>query len=133
VDAGSKGADNLDQIVSIGCTATDDVSGVASTTCEPIRRPAHLFPMGLNTVATTAVDNAGHHAEGSVMFRVIVTPEALAALVDRWVTHRGVAATLRGRLRRGNVTGFIALVTREIETSIAPQHAAELIRLVGEL
>jgi hypothetical protein len=130
---GNAGTYAVDQAVSIGCTASDAVSGIASTTCAPIRAPAYGFALGLNTFATTAIDNAGHHAEGSVTFRIIVTPGALATLIDAWVTNESVGRNLKGRIARENYAGFMALVTRESGQSISGEHAAELIRLAASL
>ncbi|HYI09110.1 MAG TPA: hypothetical protein VEK57_08555 [Thermoanaerobaculia bacterium] len=123
----------VDQPVSIRCTASDAVSGIATTTCAPIRAPAYTFPLGLNTFATTAIDRAGNHSEGSVTFRIIVTPASLGTLVDVWVTNERVARNLRHHIARGNNAGFVAVVVRETGRSISGHHAAELIRLAAGL
>lgn len=129
----SAGTYTVDQPVSIRCTASDATSGVRETTCASIRAPAYTFPLGLNTFATTAVDHAGNHAEGSVTFRIVVTPASLATLVDAWVTNENVARNLKRRIYRGNTAGFAALVTSEINQSISGGHAEELLRLVEGL
>jgi hypothetical protein len=127
------GSYEIDQPVAIRCTASDAVSGIATTTCASIRAPAHTFPLGLNTFATTAVDKAGNHSEGSVTFRIIVTASSLGTLIDAWVTNENVARSLKRRIARGNKAGFVALVVRETDQSISGYHAAELIRLAAAL
>jgi hypothetical protein len=123
----------IDQLVAIRCSATDATSGIAETTCADVRAPAYTFPLGLNTFATTAVDNAGNHAEGSVTFRIVVTPSSLATLVDVWVTNENVARNLKRRIYRGNAAGFAALVTSETNQSISEYHAEQLLRLAEGL
>jgi hypothetical protein len=70
--AGNLGTYTPDQTVNITCTATDDLSGVESTTCADITGPAASFAPGLNTFSATATDKAGNTGTGSTSFVVQV-------------------------------------------------------------
>src|SRR5262249_342440 len=58
--AGNLGTYTPDQTVHITCTATDELSGVESTTCADITGLAASFAPGLNTFSATATDRAGN-------------------------------------------------------------------------
>ena len=74
----------VDQIVSITCTATDSLSGVASSTCVNVNGAADTFAIGTHTRSATATDNAGNVGSGSVTFRVSVTFDSLCNLSVRY-------------------------------------------------
>jgi len=69
---GNLGTYTPDQTVNITCSATDDLSGVDSTTCADITGPAASFAPGLNTFSATATDKAGNTGTGSTSFTVEV-------------------------------------------------------------
>ena len=69
---GNLGTYTPDQTVNITCSATDDLSGVDSTTCADITGPAASFAPGLNTFSATATDKAGNTGTGSTSFTVQV-------------------------------------------------------------
>lgn len=66
--------------VSITCTASDALSGLASSTCQDIAGPASEFPGGLNTFSASATDRAGNSAQATTQFTVVVTGADLCAL-----------------------------------------------------
>jgi len=70
---GNLGTYTVDQTVDITCTATDNLSGVESTTCADITGPAASFPLGPNTFSATATDKAGNTGTGSTSFTVQAT------------------------------------------------------------
>lgn len=57
---GNAGSYTADQTVSITCTAADNLSGVASSTCANISGPASSFAVGTNTYSAKATDTAGN-------------------------------------------------------------------------
>ena len=73
--AGNADTYTPDQTVNITCSATDDRSGVGSTTCADISGPASSFGPGTHTFSATATDLAGNVGSGSTTFTVI-TPLA---------------------------------------------------------
>ena len=76
---GNQGTYTFDQTVDIGCTATDNLSGVATTSnCDPITGPAFSFGYGITFSQTaTATDNAGNTGTGSTSFTVLA-PDSTA-------------------------------------------------------
>ena len=128
----AKATYGIDEQVTIFCNASDALSGIATSDCRDITGPASMF-LASNTFTATATDTAGNQGTGSVSFKVVVTASSLGTLVDRWVTNKNDARTLRKRLDRGDIDGFIKNVQREIGKSISPQHGLELIRLATTL
>lgn len=70
----------IDQQVSIGCVPTDNLSGVASSTCQAINGPAWSFGPGSHTFSAAAVDQAGNTGGGSATFAVMATFASQCAL-----------------------------------------------------
>jgi hypothetical protein len=69
--AGNAGVYTPDQTVNITCSATDNRSGVGSTTCADISGLASSFGPGTHTFSATATDLAGNVGSGSTTFTVI--------------------------------------------------------------
>ncbi len=71
--SGNQGTYTFGQTVSIGCSATDAVSGIASVSnCDPINAQAFTFGYGITFSQTaTATDNAGNTATASTSFTVL--------------------------------------------------------------
>ncbi len=92
--SGNAGTYIIDQTVNITCSASDALSGVASTTCQTISGPAYSFALGVNTFSATATDNAGNVGIGSTTFTVGVTPDSLCALTKQFVSNRRDASRL---------------------------------------
>lgn len=97
--SGNAGTYSVDQQVSITCTATDAMSGVASSTCAPISGPAYSFNLGVNNYTATALDRAGNGGTGATSFSVVVTSGGICALVTRFVSHAGTQNSLCAKLR----------------------------------
>jgi hypothetical protein len=97
--AGNLGTYTADQPIEITCTAADNLSGVKSSTCEPITIPANTLTPGTYTFSATATDYAGNTGTGSVTFTVTAPPDGTCALIDRWVPHHGVANSLCVKIR----------------------------------
>lgn len=74
----------VDQTVAITCTASDALSGVASTTCADVTGAAADFGSGASTRTASATDVAGNTASASVTFTVTATPDALCRLATRY-------------------------------------------------
>jgi len=78
--AGNAGTYGLDADVALTCSATDALSGVASTTCADVAGPAWSFGAGPHTVTASATDRAGNGASASATFTVEVTSTGLCHL-----------------------------------------------------
>jgi hypothetical protein len=81
--SGNAGTYTVDQTINITCTASDSLSGVASSSCSNISAPAWSFPLGPNSRTATATDVAGNTGHGSMTFTVIVTHGSLDNLIAR--------------------------------------------------
>jgi hypothetical protein len=140
--AGNLGPYRVDQQVAITCTATDATSGVASTTCVSTSAAAYTFPPGATTLAATAVDKAGNTGSASTTFSVVVSEAGLNALVDRFVSKRSVARSLKeeieeiaeARGRRDKAEAyreFAQAVSRQIGRTLTLEQAGVLLRLAA--
>lgn len=96
--AGNLGTYTIDQTVAITCSATDNLSGIASTTCADINGGAFTFPLGANTFSATAIDIAGNTTGASVTFTVAVTEGSLCNLTRRFSTRPQTADALCAKL-----------------------------------
>jgi uncharacterized repeat protein (TIGR01451 family) len=88
------GTYTVDQTVSVTCTATDSLSGVASTTCAGVTGDAWSLGLGSHTLSATATDKAGNTGSGSATYTVAVTADSLCQLTKRFVTQDGIANSL---------------------------------------
>ncbi len=141
---GNAGSYLVDQTVAITCSASDALSGVASSTCEDISGAAYAFDVGLNTFSASALDVAGNRGAGSTSFTVGVTPASLCTLVERLVSEKGMVNSLCAKLdavakarnanaRGGQIQAFVNEVTAQAGKKIAEEVAELLIRLVRVL
>ena len=96
---GGKASYQVDEQVSITCTAADALSGVASTTCANVSGPAYSFGLGSHTFSATATDKAGNTAGGSVTFTVGVTYTSLCNLSRQFSSSQGIGNALCALLR----------------------------------
>ncbi len=83
--SGGGGTHTVADFLDLGCTASDALSGIASSTCLARVDPAYHFPPGLNTITAEVTDLAGNEATADVSFTVIVDFESLSNLVSRIV------------------------------------------------
>ncbi len=95
---GNAGTYTPDQTVAITCTAADNLSGVASTTCSNLDVPAYTLALGSHTLSATATDNAGNVGSGSTTFTVQVTYTSLCSLTEQFESKAGVASSLCSKL-----------------------------------
>jgi hypothetical protein len=141
--SGNAGTYTVDQTISITCSATDALSGVASHTCQNITGPAYSFNLGANPYSATATDSAGNTGGGSTSFTVQVTPSSLSGLVSQFVTDPAVVkglqdklatiAQAKGKAKTAAVEAFISQVKAQTGKSLTAQQAEILIRLVSAL
>lgn len=73
----------VDQTVAITCTATDGLSGIATTTCADVTGAAADFAPATTRTAS-ATDVAGNATSASTTFTVTATPDALCRLATRY-------------------------------------------------
>ena len=97
--SGNAGTYTVADNISITCAASDNLSGTASDTCANISGAGYSFNVGTNSYSATATDNAGNTGTGSTSFTVVVTHDAMCALVNQFVTKAGIANSLCVKLR----------------------------------
>ncbi len=142
--SGNLGSYTVDQSVSISCSATDNLSGVASNGCVPIVGPAYSFNVGDNTVSFTATDFAGNSATATTSFKVVVTFASLCALTQQFSSSAHIAEVLCKKLsgaeaapnaqaKAGKLIAFSNQVRAEAHKTLTAMEAAILERLVQYL
>jgi hypothetical protein len=136
----------VDQPVSITCTASDNLSGVATTTCAGISGPAYTFGLGPHAYSATATDNAGNAMSASMStgFTVIANATAIDAVIAKLVTNPSVAATLQQQAnaiasapnataKANKLNAFSNAVNAQTGKSITQANATILINLAKAL
>ena len=130
---GNAGTYDIDKTVSITCTATDALSGIASSTCKNVNGPAWSFGLGPHTLSATATDKAGNKASASTTYTVIVTPAGLCRLIVRFLGKPQLADSLCAKLEQHSWSAFRNEVRAQTGKSLSPAEAAVLIVLVDAL
>jgi FecR protein len=98
---GNAGTYTTNQTIAITCTASDALSGIASTTCANIDGLASSFGVGTHTYSATATDKAGNTGSGSTMFTVTAP-----------VAEFTIAPTPKSEtVQRGVIAGFLLTLT----------------------
>ena len=121
--SGNAGSYNVAQALNIGCSATDNLAGIA-TTCTGINRPAYALPLGTTTITRTASDNAGNSGTGSTSFTITVDPASLCTLTRQFIQGSAAYQSLSQAARRRVDATVAAACT--ILTRIGPKlHPAE--------
>ncbi len=133
VFGGNAGSYTVDQQVNLTCSATDAMSGIASSTCPSASGDAYTFGVGAHTLSASATDNAGNGSSASTQFTVQVTSGSLCAMVQRWVSQRGVANSMCQQIRNGAFGAFRNHVSAQSGKFVSAPHAALLIAWSNEL
>lgn len=90
---GNAGRYTVDQQVDITCTATDALSGVASTTCTDLHAAAWELGEGPHDLSAQARDLAGNLGSAEARFEVVVEPQGLSVLGARLLDELAATAT----------------------------------------
>jgi len=147
---GNLGTYHILDTIDITCTPADNLSGVASSTCQDITGPAYDFNPGTNTFSATAVDVAGNVGSGATSFDLVVTYKDMCTLSKQFDTNPGAAqsnamcaqlAAAEGAQARGNLTARANIINAYLNAVdaavhggfISPEHAAILHKLAGGL
>ena len=131
---------DVNDTVSMTCSASDALSGVASSTCADVSGAAWSFGLGTHSVGATATDKAGNTESGSGSFTVVATAGGVCALTQQWDTKAGVASALCAKLQaaaasrargdNGAADNQLAAFRNQLDAqsgkSISADHAATL-------
>lgn len=144
---GNAGTYAVDQNVSISCGATDNLSGISSSTCPGATGAAYTFALGGNTLNASAKDNAGNTSAASATFTVKVTEASLCTLTQRFVTKAGIGTSLCAKLsaaaasgaagdmnaRAGQLNAYANELQAQTGKAVSAANAAILLQLVSAL
>jgi hypothetical protein len=130
---GNQGTYDVDETVHITCSASDALSGVATSTCKDVDGPAWSFGFGPESRSATATDKAGNSATGSTTFTVTVTPAGLCRLIVRFLGKPQLASSLCVKLEHHSWTALRHEVRAQTGKSLSAIEAAVLMRLVDAL
>jgi choice-of-anchor C domain-containing protein len=131
--AGNAGSYTVDQSVAITCSASDATSGIATSDCPGASGDAYTFGVGTTTLNASALDLAGNSSALSTSFTVSVTSGSLCALVQRWVSQRGVQNSLCQQLNNRAYGAFINHVRSQSGKFVPTDKVAILIALAQRL
>ncbi|HET9424012.1 MAG TPA: hypothetical protein VFO55_01470 [Gemmatimonadaceae bacterium] len=141
------GTYTVDQQVGITCSATDNLSGVMSSTCAPVSGPAYTFGVGTTTRSASATDFAGNVGSASTSFQVVVTSASLCELTKRFVSQAGIANSLCAKLNAAGASSargrpatadnqyqaYVNEVSAQSGKALTASNAAILIQLANQL
>jgi FG-GAP-like repeat/FG-GAP repeat len=142
--SGNAGSYAVDQTVAISCTATDALSGVASSTCADITGPAYAFGLGTIMRSATATDLAGNTGNASTSFTVTVDSTSLCSLARRFSARTDVAASLCAKItsiasapnadaKSGKLAAFDNQLAAQTGKALTAAQAAVLRQLAASL
>lgn len=92
--SGNAGSYTVDQTVTIGGSATDALSGIASSTCPTVSAAASSLSLGSHSLTATATDVAGNTTTTTTSFTVTVDGTSLCALAQQLSSKPGIASSL---------------------------------------
>ncbi|MEH7416193.1 family 43 glycosylhydrolase [Neobacillus drentensis] len=95
---GNEESYSVDENISISCSASDDLSGIASVDCPVIEGPAYEYSIGVNKFTAKASDHAGNTSEADIQFTVTVDFDSLIRLTESFITDDGIANSLTAKL-----------------------------------
>ncbi|WP_251028780.1 family 43 glycosylhydrolase [Bacillus sp. ISL-18] len=95
---GNKGSYSVDENISISCSASDDLSGIASADCPVIEGPAYEYSIGENKFTAKATDRAGNTSEADIQFTVSVDFDSLSRLTESFSADEAIAHSLTAKL-----------------------------------
>lgn len=144
---GNEGTYSIDSMISITCSAVDDLSGIASSVCPEVSSPAYSYQPGVHRISATATDRAGNTAAVDIEFTVTVDYDSLSRLTESFVTQQGIANSLvvklksakeaeaKGNLaaRDGKLQAYVNELSAQSGKELTEQQADLLISLVDYL
>ena len=130
---GNAGSYTVDQTVSITCSASDAMSGLAGACTGGTSGAAYTYALGANSVSASASDNAGNTGSVTGSFTVSVTSGSLCSLVRQWVSQKGVANSMCQQLANQAYGAFRNHVGAQSGKFVSEAHASILISLSNSL
>jgi hypothetical protein len=133
----------VDEHLEVLCTVRDELSGVSESLCSGNTGEAYMFDLGSYAVVASATDLAGNATQKEGEFTVRATAASVCALVQRFVTERGLqnslclnlsnaeAAFASGNSVAGNeqLDAYHEEIDGATDVAVPAQHAGTLLRL----
>jgi hypothetical protein len=125
----------VDQNVSFTCTASDALSGLASTTCGNVNAPAWTFGVGPHTITASTIDKAGNSATASTSVTVQVTAAGICNLTKQFVQGSAKYQALNAKTKQTVDAIWAAACTciNSVTAKLSPSQKAQLITLYKSL
>jgi hypothetical protein len=143
---GNAGTYTVDQTIDITCTILDALSGVASSSCPPIKVPAYTLDPGAQSRSVSATDIAGNTATATVTFTVAVNASGMTNLIKTFIGQSSpqlvdsykalleqISRANTAAAKAGAVTAFVNAVNAQAGNAFTQPQAATLLRLAGGL
>ena len=141
--SGNTGTYTIDQTIAITCSATDALSGIATSDCPAFGGPAYGLDLGTHSLTASATDLAGNNTTTSTSFRVGVTYSSLCNLSRSFETDTEIAESLCAQLaaaesgaardnanaKAGALRGYMNLVRAQAGKTLTSSQADILTRL----
>jgi hypothetical protein len=144
VFSGNAGTYTADQTILITCAASDNLSGISTTSCPAVASgPATNYigttAMTSTTLTATAADNAGNTAAATTTFTVTVTPDSICRLSASLALANAICAHATSienapndRAKAGKLRAFDNFLAAQSGKSI-PADMATLLSLLAHL
>ncbi|GIP37881.1 hypothetical protein J31TS4_11610 [Paenibacillus sp. J31TS4] len=140
---------SVQEAVYIGCTASDALSGLQSSTCTGslLQQPAYRLDPGQHEVSVTASDKAGNVTTAVFTFQIAVTYDGVSELIRQFAYDKSVVNSLLAKLKaaeeaekRGSdksKEGTLHALTNELQAlngkKFSTEEAGILLKLIGNL
>lgn len=128
---GNQGTYEIHQQVTIGCSATDALSGIATSSCPTASASAYSLGAGSYSLAASATDDAGNSASATASYRVVLTAVGVCGMAQQWATNAGVANSLCAKANAGAWGAFRNEVKAQSGKKLSEAHASALLALVA--
>lgn len=145
--SGNAGTYTVDQTISIACSASDTLSGIATSSCPGLSSPAYSLALGTHSLTASATDLADNSTATSTSFAVGVTYASLCNLSRSFDTDPRIADSLCAQLRAaeagaarnnsnaraGALRAYTNLVRAQADKTLTSSQAAILTELAAAL
>ena len=141
---GNAGTYTVDETILITCSASDALSGIATTSCPAVASGRATDYVGATTstsatLIATATDNAGNPASAATTFTVTVTADGICRLSASLATAEDICAKVttiatapNANAKAGQLQAFDSFLAAQVGKSI-PTDRAELLSRLSHL
>lgn len=99
-----------DQLLEMSCEASDALSGIETSTCENVAKPAYELGLGTHVFSAEGSDQAGNITNASVTIQVVVDYGSLSRLTSEFIdtngSESGIAQALINKLEEAQASSL---------------------------